>query len=118
MDKALKTIIIIAVIGIIIALLLPSILNKKEYKEGVNVDSLLIENERLEAIKRNLFDSLEKQTVITDSLVAIREDKKKQIIYINNSKNEKLRIVDGFNDNELDSFFSTINIEASKDTGR
>ena len=71
-------------------------------------------NEKIDSLSKENKKLLEKDTVLTkhiDSLTIVSNKEKTKIIYLNNAKNEKIKIVDGFNDNQLDSFFSAKNIK-------
>lgn len=118
MDKAVKIVLVIAVFGIAIALIIPKITKDTPGMDSTDLDSLREVNRQIEHTKDSLFEELKKEEMKSDSLELLRQEQNIKITKINRSTDEKIRIIYGYNDNELDSFFSSINIKAAADTVR
>ena len=104
MSQLLKVTIIVLLVGIVGALIIPYFRpdDTDKYKPLQNrIDSLLTVN-----------DSLNKQLVVLDStsnqLKANISNEKVKIVYIKQQGNEKIKIIDGFNGNQLYDYFANL----------
>ena len=105
MNKYLPLYLVMIVIAI--ALIIPAFFQKEDLDdENIKryerlIDSISGENAKLRLIEKSYI-------VKIDSLSKIAEGNKTEIIYINNRKNEKIRVIDSMSTDSLYNFFSSV----------
>ena len=120
MDKIKKFFVwlgIILVAGILLAMIIPMLIPQRPVVDEY-INSLEKENDSLENVNIQNWKNFRADSLIADSIGKSVAKEKVKIIYLNNNRDAKIKIVDNLSDDELDNFFAGIKPKARKDSER
>lgn len=111
MDKIKSISIICITIMVLCVFLIPQIIKDKAPISSDIEKQIKRENDSLKLVNEGLMNQFVKDSLVIDSISKNVSEGKAKVVYLNNNKNEKIRIIGGYNNDELYRFFSSVNAE-------
>lgn len=107
--NALSILVVLFIVAILAAFIIPGFIRQRIVPvEDNKIKMLERQNDSLEAenAKLRILESAYSNKI--DSLSVIASERKTKIVYLNNRKNERIKIIDTMSGSELDSFLTNV----------